>query len=482
MLDPEFYSSASVLFLRLLGLIYFFAFGAFLFQIRGLIGVNGILPVKTFLSFLATYHSKKKFFYAPTILWINQSNFALMTLVIAGCLLSICLMAGFFPAVCLLFLYLLYLSLVSAGQDFLGFGWEGFLLEITAHAFFISLTNVPCLVIWWSINFLLFRFHFQAGAVKLQSGDASWKNLMAISYHYQSQPLPNPVAWYAHKLPLWFQKFSVLMMFFIEMVLPFGIFLSADFRFVTFIGLISLQYGIWLTGNFSFLNHLTAVLCTILLSNNILHSFMAPPQNIPPSIYLEGFINVAGFLLLSVQCLRLWHIYFPGKFLERFFYWISPLHLANRYGIFAVMTKERYEVVIEGSDDAQNWKEYLFRYKPSEVTRRPRRIAPYQPRLDWQAWFLPFTDYTEKWFQNFLIHLLRGTPDVLSLLRTNPFSQSPPRYIRSLVYEYTFTSAEEKRKNGTWWKRVLVGEYSPPIYLEKDTKKTSSKGKILTEE
>lgn len=470
MLDPASYSSASVLFVRLLGLIYLFAFGAFLFQIRGLIGVNGILPLKTYLNFLATYHPKKKFFYAPTILWMSQSNFALMGLVVAGCLISICLMAGLFPALCLLSLYLLYLSLVSAGQDFLGFGWEGFLLEITAHAFFISLTTVPCLMIWWSLNFLLFRFHLQAGAVKLQSCDPSWKDLTAIAYHYQSQPLPNSVAWYAHKLPLWFQKFSVYAMFFIEMVVPFGIFLSADIRFATFIALVGLQYGIWLTGNFSFLNYLTAVLCIILLSNDILSPLMTAPQDLTPSIYLVSFINSGGFFLLGIQCLRLWHNFFGGKILERFFYWISPFHLANRYGIFAVMTRERYEVVIEGSEDGQHWKEYLFRYKPSEVTRRPRRIAPYQPRIDWQAWFLPFSDYTEKWFQNFLVHLLKGTPDVLSLLRENPFSQAPPRYIRSLIYEYTFTSVEEKRKNGAWWKRSLIGEFSPTLYLDKKQK------------
>lgn len=473
MLDPASYTIACALFYRLLGAIYFFAFGAFLFQIRGLIGVNGILPLKDHLQFLYNYHYKKRLFYAPTLLWLSQSNWALMTLVGSGVVISLILICGWFPAVCLLLLYVLYLSLVSAGQDFLGFGWEGFLLETTVHAFFMSLTAVPCEMVWFSVNFLLFRFNFQAGAVKLQSGDPSWRNLTAIAHHYQSQPLPNTIAWFAHKLPMWFQKLSVWMMFFFELVAPFGIFFTSGVRFATYLALVGLQFGIWFTGNFSFLNHLTVALCTILISNSYLSPFLNTPHVEPTAWYVVWSINVVGFFLFIMQFLRLWHNFYRGKLLEKLFYWLSPFHLANRYGIFAVMTIERYEIIVEGSNDGIEWKEYLFRYKPSEINRRPRRISPYQPRLDWQAWFLPFTEYfAERWYQNFLVHLLKGTPDVLSLLRSNPFPDAPPRYIRSLIYEYTFTSSKERKATGNWWNRTLIGEYSPTIYLRNKAAET----------
>lgn len=470
MLDPASYTIACSLFYRLLGCIYLFTFGAFLFQIRGLIGVNGILPLKEHLAFLHRFHYRKRFFYAPTLLWLSQSNGALMALVISGIVFSTILICGWFSSICLIFLYVLYLSLVSAGQEFLGFGWEGFILEITAHAFFMSLTVVPVEMVWISANFLLFRFHFQAGAVKIQSHDPAWRDLTAIAYHYQSQPLPNTIAWFAHKLPMWFQKFSVAMMFFLELIVPFGIFFTSGIRFITYLALVSLQFGIWFTGNFSFLNHLTVVFCTILISNAYLSPFFTPSEITPPTDFFFWILNGAGLFLFCLQFLRLWHNFYRGKALESLFYWFSPFHLANRYGIFAVMTKERYEIVIEGSEDGIEWKEYLFKYKPSEINRRPRRISPYQPRLDWQAWFLPFTDYgAERWYQNFLIHLLKGTPDVLSLLRSNPFPDAPPRFIRSLIYEYTFTSSEERKRTGNWWNRTLIDEYSPTMHLRKKT-------------
>ncbi|EFB41436.1 MULTISPECIES: lipase maturation factor family protein [Parachlamydia] len=467
MFYPESYTITCQLFYRLLGFIYFFAFGAFLFQIRGLIGENGILPLKDHLNFLRKFPLRKRLHYAPTLFWFNSSNTALMSLTTLGVLSSILLMLGWYPSIQLILLYFLYLSIVGGGQDFLAFGWEGFLLEITIHAYFMSLTIVPCYLIWASANCLLFRFHFQAGAVKLLSKDPAWTNLTAIAHHYQSQPLPNTIAWYAHKLPMWFQKGSVLGMFFAEMIAPFGIFWGDFARLTTCAILVLLQYGIWLTGNFSFLNHLTAVFCIILINNAVLSNvWEIPVESVEPSLYLVILVNIIGGALLLLQFLRLWNAFFPEIVLEKFFHRIAPLHLANRYGIFAVMTTQRYEIVIEGSLDGEHWEEYLFRYKPSEISRRPRRISPYQPRIDWQAWFLPFTEYeAEPWFKNFLVHLLKGTPDVLALLRKNPFPSAPPRYIRSVIYDYTFTSYEERKRNGSWWNRTLIGEYSPAMYL-----------------
>ncbi|MFN4174716.1 MAG: lipase maturation factor family protein, partial [Parachlamydiaceae bacterium] len=199
------------IFIRLLGFVYFFAFGAFIFQIKGLLGNNGILPIARFLEFLKIrFHKENYRLKFPTLFWINDSDNALLFNAYIGTALSLILMFGIYPALILFLLYILYLSIVTVGQIFLGYGWEGFLLEITAHAFLLSLTDVPNIMVWLSVNFLLFRFHFQAGAVKLASNDRNWRNLTAISYHYETQPLPNTIAYYIYRAPMWFHKLSCL--------------------------------------------------------------------------------------------------------------------------------------------------------------------------------------------------------------------------------------------------------------------------------
>lgn len=464
------YTAIASLFPRLLGFIYFFAFGAFLFQIKGLIGKNGILPVDNFLSLLRTYYPKKRFLLAPSLFWINASDSALLIVPTLGTVCSIFLILGFAPSFFLFAVFCLYFSIESVGQDFLSFGWEGFLLEITLNAFFISLTTVPNLMMWISLNLLLFRFHFQAGVSKLLSRDESWRDLTAISFHYQTQPLPNTIAWYVYRLPLWIHKVSVVMMFLIEIVLPFGIFGNQEMRLIVFVGFAGLQYFIWITGNLSFLNHLTFVFSMILLNNGALSYVMEiPPIGHPPSLSLDIFLTLIGSLLTLLQVIQQWQYFYSNKYLSELFYWLSTLHIVNRYGIFAVMTTSRYEIVVEGSQDGIKWEEYFFKYKPSEITRRPRRISPYQPRIDWQVWFLPFTDFhSAGWFQSFLVHLLRGNPEVTALLRKNPFSEKPPRYVRAVMYEYVFSTPEEKKKHGWWWRRMLVGQYSPTLSLKNE--------------
>lgn len=471
MFDPQHYLIASKLFTQLLGAIYFAAFGAFLFQIRGLIGSAGILPVEKFLDGLRRRAGKRAYYYVPTLFWLNASEKALMGVTALGTLLSVLLLFNICPLLMLICLYILYLSILSAGQDFLSFGWELFLMEITVNAILLNMTTIPNPVVWMSLNLLLFRFHFQGGIVKLFSRDANWRNLTAVAYHYLTQPIPNTVAWYAHKLPLWFQKFSTGFMFFVELAVPFFIFTPwEEVRLAVFFFFIGLQFAIWLTGNFSYLNHLTAAFSIILVSDTYLSPiFGAIPQPLPSPLLLEGVVTLAGGTLLALQLMNLWHhIYRPHPRIARCFAWIQPFHLVCRYGIFAVMTTKRYEVVVEGSDDGENWLEYGFYYKPTELNRRPRRISPYQPRLDWQIWFLPFSDFDdEEWFQNFLVHLLRGSPQVIALLRTNPFPEKPPKYIRALFYDYVFSDWQTKKREGRWWSRTLIGPYSPVLVLRK---------------
>lgn len=470
MYEPTFYTIASSLFLQLLGIIYFFVFVPFLFQIRGLIGVKGILPAESYLQFIKSHLGKRCYLKVPTVFWISAKDSVLLFVVVMGCLLSILLALGVYPFILLPLLYILYLSIIHVGQDFLSFGWELFLMELTANAFFLSLTNTPNPFVWISINLLLFRFHIQAGAVKLQSRDPNWRNLTALCYHYQTQPLPNTVAWFIHRMPVWFHKLSCLFMFFVELVVPFAIFGGEEFRFAAFICLFGLQFFIWLTGNLSYLNHMTAVFSLILVSNTFLTPFFGEPSTVglqdPLAITL--FASLAGITLFTLQLMQLWHHFFPNSTFENILHKIRPFFIINRYGIFAVMTTKRHEIVIEGSADGITWTEYIFKYKPSEVTRRPRRISPIQPRLDWQVWFLPFSSYeTNQWFQRFLYKLLKGEPYVESLLRENPFKEAPPKFIRAMVYDYTFTDFATKKESGAWWNRKRLGPYSPVLSLKK---------------
>lgn len=460
------YTIIAALFPRLLGLLFFFAFGGLLLQIKGLIGENGLLPAKVYFDSIYKQIGKKGYYLLPSIFWWKSSNLALYIGLGAGIILSVLLMFGVYPWVILPLLYLLHLSIMSAGQDFLSFGWEGFLLEITVQGFLLSLTTVPNMMVWISINFLVFRFHLQAGAIKLLTGDKSWRDLTALSFHYLTQPLPNIVAWYVHKLPLWLHKFSTAACLFIEIVIPFGIFFSEDIRLGVFALLFGLQLMIWGTGNFSYLNYITVVLCTVLLNNAVLSLFFQAPEITPSPLWLEAILTVLGSCLLALQMMRLWSDFSHNKYFEAILNKLYPLHLVHRHAIFASMTKKRYEVIIEGSDDGKTWKEYTCRFKPSQLRSRPFRCAPYQPRLDWQMWFLPLSGIDKRWYDRLLYHVLKGTPEVLALLKENPFPDHPPKYVRTLLYDYTYTSFEEKRKTGNWWKRELIGELTHPVRLK----------------
>jgi lipase maturation factor 1 len=468
--NPNAYSESIKLFLHLLGAIYFFAFGAQLFQIRGLIGKEGILPIENYLNYLSRRLQKKKFYYVPTVFWLNHSDTMLWVVPACGALLGLFLLVGGPPALLIPCLIILHLSIISIGQDFWGFGWEGFLLEISYNAFFLSLTDQPNLLVWISINLLLFRFHFEAGTSKIESGDPNWRNLTALKFHYQSQPLPNTIAWYIYKLPLGFHKFSTFKMFFIELVIPFfALFGTPEMRLGSFVLFFGLQFFIWFTGNFSYLNYLTVVLSVILIANTYLELFFgAPPMLQPTHWILDNFLSLAGLGLIFLQIIALWNHYSPTITTRKILRYIYHLHIANRYGIFAIMTTDRYEIIIEGSDDETEWKEYYFWHKPSELTRRPRRISPYQPRIDWQAWFLPFGAFEEQdWFKSLLICLLKGSPSVLSLLRHNPFPEKPPQFIRAQIYLYEFSDQKTKKKLGFWWTRQYLGPYSPTYKLNK---------------
>jgi len=462
MLNPESYCIASKILLHLLGVIYLFSFASFLFQMKGLYGEQGILPVQSYLRLFRNSYGRKSYYYCPSLFWINAGDTMLVAMPLLGIILSIFLILGIQSALTLFLLFIVYLSIVSIGQDFLSFIWDVFLLEITLNAIFLAMTPVPNLFIWISLNLLLFRFHIEVGAVKLQSNDKNWWNLSALSYHYETQPLPNTQAWYAHQLPECIHKFNCAAMFIIELIVPFGIFGSESIRFWTFVLLAGLQFIIWLTGNFAFLNHLTTLLCVILLSDYYFSSWTQVQEVPPADPYLSIGLSFIGILLITMQLIQFWNHFFPNRTFANILYKIGHFHMFNRYGLFAVMTIDRYEITVEGSQDCEDWKEYLFFWKPCELNQRPKRISPLHPRLDWQCWFLPFQGFQKNtWFQNFMIRILQGSKTVLGLVRKNPFPDHPPKYLRAVAKKYEFTNRDEKNKTGNWWKVTDERPYSP---------------------
>lgn len=479
-LDPNSYSIAINLFVRALGALYIIAYIPFLYDIRGLIGKNGILPLQEYLPIMKEHLGKRRFYYVPTLFWFNSSDRALLCVVWVAIFLGFLLMLGIYPPIILVLLYLIHLSVSSAGQDFMHFGWETFLMEMTQGAFLIVATTPYNTIGWIGLNFLLFRFHFQAGISKIISGDLNWRNLTANSYHYLTQPLPNTIAWFFHKLPMWFHKLSVLLTFYGEIFVPFFIFSPPEVRLFVFTQLVGLQIFIWLTGNLSFLNHMTIIACIILLHNKFLEPIFGPTLSLggPSWEIWQVFISLIALGWLALEVINFIHMIFPRHQFHRILSWFYPLHMAYPHGIFAVMTTKRYEIIIEGSDDGQNWKEYAFFFKPGDISWRPRRVSPYQPRLDWLAWFLPFRPFSSQdWFQKFLIKLLQGSYMVTKLLKHNPFVEKPPKFIRTLVYDYEFTTFKEREETGNWWKRRLLGNYSPVMRLatEEDKKVDSSR-------
>jgi len=462
---------ATAIFLRALGVIYAIAFASFGVQAAGLIGSRGISPIAELLEPVRRYYGAAAYWDLPTLLWFDSSDAAIKVVWIAGLCLSFLLVLGPQWRMIRVALFVLYLSLVSAGQQFMGFQWDALLLEAGFLAILLDLA--PVMV--WLYRWLLFKLMFLSGVVKLASGDFSWRHFSALPVHYQTQPLPTPLAWYMYQLPGWFQKISVGFVFFVELIIPFLVFAPRRMRMFAARAIITLQILIFLTGNYAFFNLLTISLCLFLMDDACLERLMPAKfckfltQKISPSKpFSRALCRALASLALfvgSFQVLGPMGIHWdPAEIVTRA---IAPLEIVNSYGLFAVMTTTRPEIIIEGSNDGTTWLAYDFKYKPGDLARHPVWVQPHQPRLDWQMWFAALGDYqSDPWVVRFMGRLLEGSGDVLRLLADNPFPLAPPRYVRALLYEYRFTSPEEKKATGDWWKRELKGVYVPAVGLK----------------
>ncbi len=485
---PPSYFLVRKLFLGILGFIYFAAFLSLWTQVEGLIGSRGILPLSEIFQALENKLGAERYWMFPTLFWIGSGDGFLAILCLAGAGLSLCLMTGIFPALVLFLLWLIYLSFVTVGQVFMSFQWDTLLLETGLLAVFFAPFQMrprlaseprPPTLVLFLLRLLLFKVMFSSGMVKLLSGDSAWEHLVALQFHYETQPLATWIGWYAHQLPAWFQEVSTVGVFIIELVVPFLIFAPRRLRLFACSLMIALQGLIMITGNYCFFNLLTIALCLLLLDDACLKKFLPkwiPTGDAASKRAAEPLLKriVAGalaaliiFVSFSFQLVPLLvrDLEYPGP-VNAVYSWVRPFHSINPYGLFAVMTLSRPEIIVEGSDDLKDWKAYGFKWKPGDPKRRPGFVAPHQPRLDWQMWFAALGNYERNpWFIRFVVRLLQGSEEVLALIGHNPFPEKPPRYIRAVVYEYQFTNFEERKTDGAWWKRELQGMYAPILQL-----------------
>jgi predicted DCC family thiol-disulfide oxidoreductase YuxK len=497
-------------FLRSLGVIYLIAFVSLWVQVDGLVGGDGVSPINQFLPAAHAQIGRDAYKVLPTLCWFNSSNAVLHFLCGSGVLFSLLLIFGIAPAVALVALFVFYLSLTIAGQIFFNFQWDVLLLETGFLSIFLAPWRLwpKALVLRpWSalpatatpvshaglflLKLLLFKLMLMSGVVKLTSGDDSWWNLTALDYHYWSQPLPTVFAWWADKSPEWFKHFTVAFCLVVEIIVPLFIWAPRRLRVIAAGLLIVLQLAIAITGNYCFFNLLTIVLCLLLIDDTAVASLcrgVFPRRVSITATQRRGYSGatggralpdrLAGYGALGVIIVTLpinaWLIFSAFKpltqsppALANVYERLEPFRIVNGYGLFRVMTKDRCEIVIEGSADGIDWMPYEFKWKPGDLKRAPGWCAPHQPRLDWQMWFAALeTPRENPWFIALIFRLLQGSQDVNRLLERNPFPDKPPRYMRAMFYRYRFTTVDELRQTGAWWKREELREYLPTVSLD----------------
>ncbi|MFI5183305.1 MAG: lipase maturation factor family protein [Vicinamibacteria bacterium] len=469
------------LFLRMLGLVYTVAFLVVVNQWMPLLGSHGLLPAGEFLDRIAASRGRDvaTFFQLPTLFWLDASDAAFRACGFVGLGLSLAVLAGFANVPILAALWLLYMSFVHVGQIFYGYGWETLLLETGFLAIFLAplgspgpfprRTPTPAVVIVL-LRWLIFRVMLGAGLIKLR-GDSCWRDLTCLVYHYETQPNPNPLSWYLHQLPVWFHEIEVAFNHVVELLAPFFVFGPRRARHVAGGLIVLFQVLLILSGNLSFLNWLTITVAVACFDDGLLE------RVVPPRVRawigqrtadaretrargIAVYVLAAVVALLSLNPAM--NLLSPAQRMNTAY---DPFDLVNSYGAFGSIGRERYEIVLEGTDEAAptdeaHWVEYDFPCKPGDTARRPCWISPYHYRLDWQMWFAAMPGAgTEPWLAHLVAKLLQGDAATRGLLAPGPFQDRPPRFIRASYYRYEFTRMGE----AGWWRRKLASDYLPPL-------------------
>ena len=495
------------LFLRGLGLIYFSAFYSLVFQIKGLISPDGILPAAEYLREVGKL-GPVRYWYAATLLWLSSGSHMLVAICWIGMIAALLLVLNIWPRAVLVVCFVCFLSFVAAAQDFSGYQSDGMLLE----AGFISLffappglrpglgrNHPPSRASLFLLQWEWFRIYFESGMVKLASGDIEWRNFTAMDEYYQNGPLPTWIGWYVQHLPHRVHAFATGATLVLELGLVWMFLLPRPWRIACSLIVTAWQIPVILTANYTFLNYLVLLLGVLLLDDRFLLRWLPPwvLRPIDESLLVEapGRESTATDVAPSkaVKHLQAIKLAIASVILSWIFYattlrmlWIpfgrlplptspvialEPFRIANRYGLFAVMTRGRYEIEFQGSNDGQTWTAYPFRYKPQDPARAPGIYAPYQPRFEWNLWFASLGGWRDNMFVvSAEERLLAGNQDVLSLFAGNPFAESAPKFVRAVIRQYWFTSLEEKRRTGMWWRREELGLYAPTLTRMPDGK------------
>jgi len=512
--------------LRALGLIYYSAFLSLAFQIKGLIGPQGILPAGNFLREVWQQFGRVGYWYAPTLLWFSSERHMLTGLCWVGMIASVLLVLNLWPRGMLAICFVCFLSFVSAAQDFSAYQSDGMLLEAGFIALFFAPrgwrpgwgeASPPSRASWFLLIWECFRIYFESGVAKIMGGDPEWRNFTALDDYYQNGPLPTWIGWYMQHWPHWFHAATAFGTLALELALAWMLFLPRWFRIACFCIVTPWQIGIILSANYTFLNYLVLVLGFLLLDDRLLERFLprrwradfqsrqeekrqlgcrtpnealnenGAEQEIKPIVSESSRRNWEGTLRMQWAALKLaltavmltWILYATTA---QMIWMVKPLGLpttpvsalepfriANRYGLFAMMTRGRYEIEFQGSDDGQTWLAYPFRFKPQDPAKAPGIYAPYQPRFDWNLWFASLSTWREEPIVPRTEQaLLKGSPDVLRLFAGSPFPKKPPRQVRAVLWHYWFTTPEEKRATGMWWRREQLGLYAPTLERQND--------------
>jgi hypothetical protein len=464
---------ARLLVQRGMAALYLVAFLVMLRQWKPLLGERGLQPAPEFLK-------RVSFRTEPGIFCWHYSDRLADAVGWAGLTIAALALAGvtergpvWVSVTAWLALWFLYLSVVNAGQSFYAFGWESMLLEAGFFTAFLGPARMqasiwPLLILRW----MLFRTEVGAGLIKLRH-DPCWRDLTCMFYHYETQPLPNPLSWYFHRIPAPLHRFSALVSHFVQVIVPFGLFAPQPYASIA--GGLIIFHQLWLiiSGNYSWLNWLTVVLGISAFSDRVLGVVTPTLAPRPLAFDLVLYALTTATVALSVQPVM--NLFSSRQVMNRSY---NPLHLVNTYGAFGQVGRKRYDIVLEGTEEsavtpATRWQEYGFKAKPGDPLRRPPQVAPWHLRLDWLVWFLPFSVQVtsrgiqawgyDRWFLRLMAKLLTGDRATLRLMGKNPFAEQPPRFVRALFYEYRYTDRREKRESGAWWVRRLLGVYLPPV-------------------
>jgi hypothetical protein len=486
------------IFLRLLALWCFSAFYSLVFQIRGLIGPSGILPAATYLHSVAqVFPSFKRLWYAPTLLWFSAGNAMLVTLCWVGMIAAVLLLVGVWPRFTLAVCGVCYLSFVAAAQDFSGYQSDGMLLDAVFISIFfaprglwpgLGIDRPPSRASLWLLRWEWFRIYFESGMAKLLSGDPEWRHLTAMDNYYQNSPLPSWVGWYVQQAPHWFAKATAVGTLGMELGVVLLVFLPRHYRLICFLIVTPWEVGVILTANYTFLNYLVLSLGVLLLDDGhwhwLAHRLRLPRRVLGRIVFIEEESRelnaqrgtrlaiartlpaaAALVLVFFVTTSEMAAMVFPvPPPLMQPAAALEPFRIANQYGLFAVMTRGEYEIEFQGSADGVHWTAYPFRYKPQAVNQAPGIYAPYQPRFDWNLWFASLGNWQQNTFVvNTEIRLLQNDQAVLTLFGGDPFKGQAPRFVRAVLWQYWFTTEQQKHATGDWWRRIYLGVYAPVL-------------------